>query len=64
MNPPALVEFVLRFREQERENARIDSLARSRESARVRAPARESARERIAMSALPSSRNAVEAIAS
>jgi len=62
MNPPALVEFVLRFRERERENARLDSLVRSTQSERV--AAREVARERLAMSALPSSRNAFEAIAS
>jgi hypothetical protein len=64
MKPPALVEFVLRFRERERENAQLDSQLRNNQPERVRVAARESARERIALAALPSRRSTVEAIAS
>ena len=63
MKPPALIEFVLRFREQERENARLDSLTQNQQSERIRAGARAPSRDRLALSALPS-RGSVEAIAS
>jgi hypothetical protein len=61
MNPPALIEFVLRFRERERENAQLDSATPPTQLERIRTAARESASQRIA---LPDRRSPVEAIAS
>ncbi len=59
MKPPALVEFIVRFRERERENARLDSQTRSQPE-RIRAAARESTRDRRS---LPASRSSVSAFA-